>query len=150
MTYGVDWLWSQRTRAPSSLTTRRDNGALTVDVDRHAMMRGLTGVNAGPQGWLRHIVLRRSWGVGPADDRASANRSRTAAVNATFRIVPTLILVIPAPRDAGRHRRHRIRAHPRRVRAVFAADFAELGFQEQPSVTGPTRRRRRSPPHVRA
>ena len=35
------------------------------------MMRGLTGVNAGPQGWLRHIVLRRrSSGVGPADDRA--------------------------------------------------------------------------------
>ena len=34
------------------------------------MMRGLTGVNAGPQDWLRHIVLRRSSGVGPADDRA--------------------------------------------------------------------------------
>ena len=76
--------------------------------------------------------------LGGSTSSGSANRSRTAAVNATFRIVPTLILAIPA-------RTARCRSSPETPEdpcapqaraAVFAADFAELGFQEQPSVMG--------------
>ena len=83
-------------------------------------------------------VAGRRQVFGRSTSSGSANRSRTAAVNATFRIVPTLILAIPA-------RTARCRSSPETPEdpcapqaraAVFAADFAELGFQEQPSVVG--------------